>query len=240
MSVRTSKNIEIPYGVSLPPGSHLLVDANVARERSAPIVMIDPGARKVLRLNGDQYAFHEPPDLRAMIDAAFQLEFLCGHLKQFCDLWAKPPKIFLDRYFEFAGDCIGRHEGALAKRLAPFGNLYQALDWALSAPRPLPRALVPMGPDNFCAVDFAFWLGDRILAVLLVGSGTVTRKDEDRRLALREAGIETVEISTNALAADGMAYIEDALPQDFQAFWEDEIMPSSPFKGTSLGEIVRQ
>jgi hypothetical protein len=194
----------------------------------------------MLRLNNDQYIFPEPPDLRSMTDTAVQSVFLCDHLKQFCDLWAKPPKMFLDRYFEFVANCIDHHEGALAKRLAPFGNLYQASDWALSAPRPLPRALVPTEPGIFYAVDFAFWLGDRILAVLLVGSGTVTRKDEDRLLALRESGIETVELSPNALAVEGVAYLGDALPQEFQAFWEDEIMPSSPFKGTSLGEIVRQ
>ena len=176
-----------------------------------------------------------------MTEASVQLDFLRDHLKHFCDLWARPPKLFLDRYFDFVAARIESHEGPLAEALKRFGSLYSHRDWALSAPRPLPRALLPTMEGGYCPVDFAFWLGDRALAILLAGSGTPTGKDLERRAMLNEADVEILELSVGGLARDGVSYLMDAaLPGEFDRFWEDEIMPSSPFKGTSLDEIVRE
>lgn len=234
----------IPYGVpALRAGAvtaRVLSDGEVAVDCPAPFVTVDRNARAVLRLNGDWYAFPEPPDLRTMTEAADQLAFLREHMKHFCDLWARPPKLFLDRYFEFIAARIEAEKGPLSDSLAKFGSLYDYRDWTLSAPRPLPCALLSTPEGAWCPVDFAFWLGDRAVAVLLAGTGTPTRQEADRRQALSDTGAEIVELSVAELTRQGAAYLAGGvLPAEFDRFWSGEAMPSSPFKGTSLGEIVR-
>ena len=235
-----SDPLVIPYGVpSLRSGQVALHDGTV--ECPAPFVAIDRRAGKILQLNGNQYAFPEAPDLRAMTDAAVQSDFLRDHLKHYCDLWARPPKLFLDCYFEFAAKRVEQNETHLTKLLDPFGTLFSYRDWALSAPRPLPRAQLAAAEGSYAAVDFAFWLGDRVFAVLLVGSETPTNKKRDRCNALEAAGIEIVELSVNLLAREGSGYLASGvLPKEFDAFWEGDLIPSSPFQGTSLGDIVRE
>ncbi len=235
-----SNILVIPYGV-LSLRAEQVVQRAEEVECPVPFVAVDPRAGTSLRLNDNQYAIPEAPDLRAMTDATAQLEFLCGHLKHFCDLWDRAPKLFLDRYFEFVAGKVAQNEAYLSNLLEPFGSLFSYRDWALSAPRPLPRAQLAVAEDWYCAVDFAFWLGDRVAAVLLVGSGTRTKKDRDRCISLEAADMEIVELSVDALVKEGSSYLASGvLPREFDSFWEGELMPSSPFKGTSLGDIVSE
>jgi hypothetical protein len=170
-----------------------------------------------------------------MTDATVQLDYLRGHLQHCCDLWAKPPKLFLERYFAFAMQCVDANRTTLKQALEPFGSLFAVEDWALSAPRPLPRAQL-WAEGAYQPVDFAFWLGDRAIAILLQGTAT----DTGRHAALTGAGIEIVALSNADLASLGSEYLTRALPPEFTKFWAGEVMPSSPFKGTSLGDIVRE
>ena len=226
----------IPYGVaSLTPAQVSVQDGAV--RCPAPYISIDPGKRDVLRLNGDQYDFPEAPDLRAMTDAHAQLDFLHDHLRHHCDLWARPPKLFLEQYFAFIAAQVTANNATLAVKLAPYGSLFAVPDWALSAPRPLPRAQIMAG-ETYWPVDFAFWLGDRVLAVILQGAETTTQADRVRLRALSR--IEVVVIQTAELARDGVDVLCRSLPTLFQFFWEGETLPSSPFKGTSLDDIVRE
>ena len=233
----TSAPQVIPYGVPALDVERLFVREGQV-DCPAPHVAVDAGC--VLRLNDGQYAFPEPPDLRAMTGAAAQLDCLREHLKRFCDLWARPPKLFLDRYFDFIADRVERNRAALKARLARFGSLFDYRDWALSAPRPLPRAHLPVGAGVYCPVDMGFWLGDRMLAVLLAGSATPTGWDAERRAALEAAGVEIATLSVRDLGEEGVGCLDGSLPPGFDAFWDGEILPSSPFVGTSLGEIVRE
>lgn len=210
-----------------------------------PFVQINTARQASLRLNDPHYVFPEAPDLRAMTGAAVQLDFLRDHLNGYCDLWRKPQKLFLDNYFDFITARVNDAQTALAAALEKFGGLYDYRDWALSAPRPIPRALIrrPDGDGSFTPVDFAFWFNGRIVVILLAGTGTPTRADRNRRAALESAGvggakIEIVDISVQALQRDGANYLNHALPADFGRFWEGEAMPSSPFKGATLGEII--
>jgi hypothetical protein len=210
-----------------------------------PFIQINTTRQASLRLNDPHYVFPEAPDLRAMTGAAVQLDFLRDHLNGYCDLWRKPQKLFLDSYFEFINARVADAQATLAAALEKFGDLYDVQDWALSAPRPIPRALIrrPNGDGSYTPVDFAFWFNGRIVVVLLVGTGTPTRADRNRRASLESAGvggsdIEIVDISVQALQRDGADYLSTALPIDFGMFWEGEAMPSSPFKGATLGEII--
>lgn len=229
-----SEILVIPYGTPLLRSDQVSIqDGAVACP--VPFIRIDKYRDGILRLNGAQYDFPEPPDLRTMTDAAAQLAFLHSHLALYGDLWARPPKLFLERYFAFVRHCVDANRRSLKNMLEPFGSLFAVEDWALSAPRPLPRSHLSVG-GTFHPVDFAFWLGDRIVAVLLIG--TATTRDQGRQTALRTAGVETVEISNSDLVSAGPEYLHSALPTVFASFWEGEVMPSSPFKGTSLGDIV--
>lgn len=238
------ESLIIPYGVPAFRAGQVTARAlrdGGAGDMPAPFVAVDRSAGRMLRLNGDQYAFPEPPDLRTMTAAGAQLDFLREHLKHFCDLWAKPPLLFVDRYFDFVSARVEAEKDALMESLARFGGLYDYRDWALSAPRPLPRALLATADGAWCPADFVFWLGGRPLAVMLAGSGTPTRQDSERRQALADAGAEIAELSVAALTRSGADYLASGvLPAEFDRFWEGEVMPSSPFKGTSLAEIVRE
>ena len=231
-----SDNLLIPYGTP-----SLCVEQVVARDGAVhcpvPFVAIDRHRDGILRLNGRQFAFPEAPDLRAMTDATVQLDYLRGHLQHYCDLWARPPKLFLECYFAFVAQCVDANRTKLKQALEPFGSLFAVEDWTLSAPRPLPRAQV-QADGAYQPVDFAFWLGDRIVAILLMGSATAT--DQRRRAALIGAGIDIVELSNAELARSGPEYLSRALPPEFANFWSGEVMPSSPFKGTSLSDIVHE
>ena len=124
-----------------------------------PFIQINTARQTSLRLNDPHYVFPEAPDLRAMTGAAVQLDFLRDHLNGYCDLWRKPQKLFLDSYFEFINARVADAQATLAAALEKFGDLYDVQDWALSAPRPIPRALIrrPNGDGSYTPVDFAFW-----------------------------------------------------------------------------------
>ena len=229
-------NFLIPYGVSaLEPGQVSVTGGEVVCP--VPFVLCDRAPPRILRLNGDQYVFPEAPDLRTMTDAAAQLQFLRQHLQHFCDIWARPPKLFLDSYFAYVTAQIEKNETPLSEKLAPYGSLFAPMDWALSAPRPLPRAQLLVA-DEYWPVDFAFWLGDRAVAVLLTGTDTLTAKERARRDALAQSEAELVDVPVAALMRDGADALAELLPQGFAGFWEGETLPSSPFKGTSLDDIV--
>lgn len=205
-----------------------------------PFVQIQCARQPSLRLNDPHYVFPEAPDLRTMTGANVQLDFLRDHLAGYCDLWRKPQKLFLDCYFDVIAAQVNDAKTTLAAALEQFGGLYDYRDWALSAPRPLPRALIhaAASDNSYTPVDFAFWFQGRIVAILLAGSGTPTRADRDRRAALGCDAIEIVDVSVQALQRYGADYLSAALPTDFGHFRDGEIMPSSPFKGATLGDIV--
>ena len=128
----------IPYGPSVLGVDQVAVHGDAVR-CPTPYILIRESGRRPLRLNGPQYVFPEPPDLRTMINAAAQLDYHCDHLKGFCDLWNKPPKLFLDRYFEFIAAMTEQQKVPLSQKLEKYGTLFTYRDWGLLAPRPLPR-----------------------------------------------------------------------------------------------------
>ena len=227
----------IPYGVSSLDARQVdICDGHI--RCPAPYIFIDTERNEILRLNSGQYSFPEAPDLRAMTDAKAQLEFLCEHLYQYCDLWARPPKLFLESYFTFIGEQVAENQAQLAKKLAPYGSLFSVSDWALSAPRPLPRAQIKAG-KTYWPVDFAFWLGDRIVALVLKGSETTTMADLKRISSLKKYGVDMIELNVDELMQAGAQCLERNFDVEFVSFWEGETMPSSPFKGTSLDDLIR-
>ena len=84
---------------------------------------------------------------------------------------------------------------------------YAPEDWAWSALRPLPRALVPE------PVDFAFWDGAALTAILL-GETKAPENVPTIRLAAGDLG--------PGLGA--------RFPEAWGGFWRGEVLPVTPFR----------
>ncbi len=225
----------------IPYGTGAITDGAVAVRRQtdglqvtcpSPFIAFENGLPESLRLNGDQYRFPKPPDLRAMTGAAVQMAYLCNHLMSFCDLFAKSQRFFLDNYFKFVADKIETQREPLKDRLAPYGGIYDYRDWMLSAPRPLPRAQLPHNDGaEYAAADFAFIVEGHCLAISLDDGQSPTKTAQRKQERLAGTGAEIITIAPDTdLAA--------VLPGLFSNFWRTEHLPSSPFRGVTLGEIL--
>jgi hypothetical protein len=195
-------------------------------------IAIDRPAGRALRLHDGGWQFAEPPPPAALADSAGALAFLCGHLKSLCDPWAAAPRRFLDGYFAFVAAQVAHEAADLEARLARFGGLYRAADFAFAALRPLPRAR--LGADG-APTDVAFWTGAEVIALDLADTRRTRRQraaDHDR---LARAGARVVELAADALATERLAA---ALPAGIVRFLDGETLPASPFKAAALGDVV--
>jgi len=154
----------------------------------------------------------------------------------------------LDAYFRFLSDVIEEQRDDLAARLAPYAGLYDYRDWLFSAPKPLPRAHLhapqdgaaagaPFGAADFVRVDFAFWLGDRLVAVQSAGSALTPKKAREQTDRLRLAGVEVVPFSPGDLAGGkAREFFGRILGSLAQSFWNGDVLPAGPFRTALLDE----
>src|SRR5258708_1410081 len=220
-------SLVIPYGT-----------AEWRPDSNAPRVEIDPDAHDPLRLNDGPYEFSELPAKAASGTAAERMAILRDHITEFCDPFAKRPRQFVALYFKFIDGVIAADRAEIEARVRPFGGLFTAPDYAFSALRPLPRAHVAVGEDQRLRVDFAFWTGDRPIAVDVVGDDARGAARDPPRQSLDAAGIQRIEIPAAEIAKGDPAVLRGALPPEFVAFWRGARMPSTPFKATVLGDIT--
>jgi hypothetical protein len=219
----------IPYGVSAEP-----LDG-------APVVAIDRSLRASLRLNAGPYPFAEPPDLVRMIEVGDRLDFLRDHIRSLCGVWDKLPRLFVDAYFRHIAGCIAENRPALADASQALGGLFDPRDWSYSAPRPLPQAHLPApapeDPQGRVRVDFAFWTGEALVAIDILGSASRTRARREALERLRPHAT-ILEIAGSDLQRQGEALLARVLPPPFSRFWQEEALPSSPFGPAALDEIL--
>lgn len=221
-SAPSDSKLVIPYGVSALSG---------AVGENPPTVAIGRAQRMPLRLWHGPYPFAEPPDLTRLKGTAERLAFLKEHLKSLCGLWARPPLDFLDAYFRWIESTL---EGSKTELEARGGGLFQPRDWSFAAFRPLPLAHLPVAADKSVRTDLAFWTGDRLAAIELVGESTPRRQRREELDALRQAGVAVIEIPVAALANGDPAAL---LPASYTRFWEGVELPKSPFGPAALAEI---
>jgi hypothetical protein len=229
----------VPYGVDSWSIEELVInrsgDGALRVDAPFPCAAIDRSSKKPLRLNSE--AFRVAANFNAP-QGATPLTVLSDHLKGLCRTWDRLSLRFLDGYFGHIATMIGVHRDVIATKLAPFAGLYAAEDWTFSAPKPLPRAhLYAPRSDNaswsaedFVQVDFAFWLGERMVAVLSK-PGTLTAARANERLArLEQAGVATVHFTAQDLEKEPSALF-DCIVGDFGALIESAgIVPISPFR----------
>ena len=239
----------IPYGVAgwSPEGISLEgFSGRTVRLRTIfPCAAINRAARKPLRFNNSRYdvGFGRTAQARES-DAA---DLVKEYLKGLCKPWDNISTEFLDAYFRFISDLVEEQRGALEKRLNPYAGLYDYADWRFSAPKPLPRAYLHAPQedspawktgtiDDFVRVDFAFWLGDRLVAAQSSHAALTPKNAKEQTDRLRMAEIEVIPFSRADLA-DGKArgLFTRILGPSSLAFWEGDLLPTGPFR-TALDE----
>jgi hypothetical protein len=222
-AMTTDRLLTIHYGVAEPAPA-------------APGVAPVPGSP--LRLWDGPYPFAEPPDLIRVTGVVDRLDTLRDHLQSLCGLWAGHQRAFLAAYFRWIGSVLAANRAAIEAQAEGGGGLFQASDWSFAAFRPLPSAHLPAGAGGTLRADIGFWNGERLVAVELIGGGTLRAKRLRELDALREAGVALVEIPAAGLEPDGAALLAQYLPPEFQRFWRGIALPRSPFGSAALAAIL--
>ena len=231
--------IVVPYGVDSWSIEELVVnrssDGALRVEAPFPRAAIDKRNKKPLRLNSE--AFSVAANFNAP-QGATPLTVLSNHLKGLCRTWDRLSLRFLDGYFAHITDMLGVHRELIATKLAPFAGLYTAEDWVFSAPKPLPRAHLHAprnnGPswdiEDFVQVDFAVWLGDRLVAVLSKPGSLTPGRANERVARLEQAGVTTVHFTAQDIEKEPAALF-DRVIGEFGALIDNAgVVPISPFR----------
>jgi hypothetical protein len=233
----------VPYGTDTlspqPIEVRLFGDGKVGLDAPFPCAAVNTATGLPLRLNSEALS----RSAGAPQDVA-PLSLIKDHLKSFCRTWDKLSLTFLDCYFEHISDMLKFHQSAIAAKLAPFLGLYSAEDWAFAAPKPLPRAHLyaphrtgsaHWSIDDFVQADFAFWLGDRLVAVLSEPEVLTPVRARERLVRLEQAAVSVVRFTAESLATDRTnLFIQ--IVDDFGALLESAgPVPISPFRPEGLG-----
>ncbi len=246
----------IPYGVAewSPDGISLEgFSARTLRLRTVfPCAAINRAARTPLRFNNSRYDFGFAPSAQAGADEAGVVE---EYLKGLCRPWDNLSTQFLDAYFRFVSHLIEEQRDVLTSRLQPYAGLYDYRDWFFSAPKPLPRAHLhaPEGGGistagasgtagatgvaaDFVRVDFAFWLGDRLVAAQSAQSLLTPKRAKEQTDRLRLASIEVIMFGPADLTGGKARDLFTHLLGPSLAFWEGHVLPAGPFRPSLLDE----
>lgn len=208
-----------------------------------PCVAIDLASRTPLRLNNTRYDLDGMPDLTDSDGS--EAIFIRDLVKRQCKPWDPQAHRLVDRYFEVLESLLAEHAKALDEQLAEFGGLFAAKDWLFSAPRPFPRAhlfapedhVAPrLSAEDFVMVDFAFFLGPTIVALLPSQSGMTPKKARDRADRLARAGVRVETYTASDIAGGARDFFCRALGPRLPAFWEGDPLPAGPFRPMSLEE----
>jgi hypothetical protein len=242
--------ILIPYGVAEWSPDGLAIEgfsARTLRLRTAfPCAAINRAARAPLRFNTSRYESGFAPGVQA--GAGDDAALVKDYLKGLCRPWDKLAVQFLDAYFAYLADLLDEQSDLLAARLAPFAGLYKPADWLFSAPKPLPRAhlhapsdsaasaAAGIDPAGFVRVDFAFWLGDRLVAAQSSQSALTPKKAKEQADRLRTAGIETFTFAPADLAGAKARDFFTRLLGSAAAFWDGQPLPVGPFRAALIDD----
>lgn len=235
-------SILIPYGFSEWDDKKISI-GNSGRQISEIVcnsshVLIDRNLNIPLRLNNHEYNLRGQISTDDITDSGSQIAYLREHLKLFCGVWEKSQKRFLDCYFDFIDHCIEKNKENLLKKSTKFGDLYNYRHWIFSAFLPLPQPHINISPNcdaasyiqnNMQLVDFCFWTGEQIVAIILVDE-YISNKQKQSNQALRNAGVVVIELEKKHLRDPDVNFLIEFLPNSFQRFWETETVPSGAIK----------
>lgn len=200
--------MQIPFGLERLPRT---TEANDPR---LPAVVVSADK---LRLNTEPLPQDAVTPTGA--DHGMRNEAMMRWLGGLCGDYNPNRRLFIAAYFRSISAHLAAYNDELVERLRRYDGLFQPHDWLWSALRPLPRAWLP-ADGKLLPCDFAFWDGERPIAVDVAGEET------ERVRALRAAGLEVRCIARGLLDGDVLGQ----LPDGFRCFWRGEVLPSSPFR----------
>ena len=241
----------IPFGSAGFNGRHFTLAGFSLRglELSTPVphALISRGLGRAIRINNGpvQFILERRREDLSGIDAQFAL--LKSNLMRICGEWHAPARNFLARYFADVEAAVDAASAELEERARPFAGLFEPRHWMFSALMPLPRAHIHLplttgrfdvDPDDVVRVDFAFWTGERLVAVVIDTGSTMLARQRRARERLERADLDLV-VLTRAELGESPSLLARLGPR-FEAFWHDEPLPAGPFKGnTQLAAIER-
>ena len=157
----------------------------------------------------------------------------------YCDIWDKFQQIFLSKYFNFTLQHVENNKNNLKNRLAGMESLYSYQDWLMSAFLPLPQSIIYLPEDpsdlsysdaDMVRVSLLFWTGHKAIILFFVGSDTPSPRIVNISAKLREGGYTVFDIAQKELIVENSAWLQEFFNTHFGIFWEDETLPSGPFK----------
>jgi len=208
--------------------------AGVPAAGACPILTVTPG--EPLRLNS-----HAGDPLPAAGDDADPLLPLRLQLIRGCDLWNATARRFVEHYLNFAAALVEAGRADIEAGGATASGLFSYTDFVFSAPRPIPRAHLPVAGTGDAAervaVDFAFWTGEHFVAVVIGPPRLLPAQLRRQRERLAAAGHGLV-TALPATAQDWRLLFAQLLPEDRQPFWRREVLPCGPHAGTALDRLT--
>ncbi|HOV80790.1 MAG TPA: hypothetical protein PK728_11925 [Bacillota bacterium] len=211
-------------------------------ESKCPCVHIYRPAKRPLRLNCIGEVFPESIDSLILIDNPREaLYYIRDCLKEKSSLQTGSGRRFLDLYFRKVDEQVTPGENERGRDPKDLPIPFNHYEWCFYAPMPLPQAYlgapgeradgIANDPPRMFRVDFAFWTGNRPVAVD-VGANTHLRSEESYRKErlLRNAGVWYVRITEEELSVRGVNALINLLPGDVNFFWDgltmDDFFPS--------------
>lgn len=237
----------VPFAVDTwsPDGLRIVRQSRAGLELECgfPCVSVDPAAREPMRLNNTRFDLDGMPDLTD--SGGSEAIFIRDLIKRQCKPWDPQGHRLVDRYFAVLNELLDANAGSLSEALAPFHGLYDPKHWLFSAPRPYPRAhlLAPpdhavsgLSPGDFIMVDFAFFLGPKVVALLPAQSGLTPRMARERQDRLVRAGVAVVTYAARDLGDEAKDFFCRALAPRLPSFWEGDPIPVGPFRPAAIEE----
>jgi hypothetical protein len=247
MAVALADVLLIPYGVAewSPDGISLEGFSGRALRLSTafPCAAVNRAQGAPLRFNNSRYDLASTPNAESA--AKDVREILKDHLKSLCRPWDNLATRFLEAYFEVVTDIVEEQRHTLVEQLAPYAGLYDYGDWFFSAPKPLPRAHLhapaeasagPIATADFVRVDFALWLGDRLVAAQSPQASLTPKKAREQSDRLRLAGVDLIPFGASDLTGQGARDFFMRVLGSSATFWKGEPLPSGPFRPSILEE----
>jgi len=202
-----------------------------------PHVLIENATSSALRLNNIDYSFADLYPVAAPQTPLSPIQLIHQRAQSLCDLWARLPRLFLSSYFHLIEAVAEEHRVELEERLEGYGGFYQYRDWMLSAFAPLPRAwlhvpeevTMPPSQNTFIPIDFVFWTGEKLVAIFMVGTATLTKIQRKYAHRLRENGVDVCYIPACAVRRLDQTALKEYLPPSLLSYWIGEPFPSGPY-----------
>lgn len=200
-------------------------------QSDTPLAYVDRSKARALRLRDFKTVM--PGSWEDEMDSLAAVDVLQQHLREKCELATESEKRFLDLYFDYCRECVAAPDyiERLYKKKEERPVPYNDVDWIFDAMMPLPQAHLyqndPMEddfhftPNRMMKVDFAFWTGQRLVAVEIDGSshsGSEAHIQKDR--LLQRAGVHVIHILNSEITKHGLKVIQRLLPVEMTQFWK--------------------